>query len=392
MQKVENLPADFINGVDVSSVLSLEDVGRRLPRRRGQPRRPLRRARRRTASPTCACASGTTRSTPRGTATAAATSTSRARSRSASGRRMPDSACSSTSTTPTSGPTPASRRRPRRGRASRSPTRPTAVEDFTTDALQQIEGRRRRRAHGAGRQRDQQRRRRRHRLGRTWRRSSRQAPPRCAPCFPDALVARALHQPRDGRSLRELSRRSSRRATSTTTCSPRATTRTGTARSTNLTSVLKNVADTYGKKVMVAETSWAYTLDDGDGHGNVIDLPSEATQYPVSVQGQATAVRDVIQAVVERRRPPASASSTGSPRGCRSAPPSQLDANKVLWERDGSGWATSYAGEYDPDGRRRLVRRLRRGTTRRCSRTTARRSSRSTCSRTPAPARSRRVR
>lgn len=45
----------------------------------------------------------------------------------------------------------------------------------------------------------------------------------------------------------------------------------------NLTSVLSRVADTYGKKVMVAETSWAHTLEDGDGHGNVIDLSSEAT-------------------------------------------------------------------------------------------------------------------
>lgn len=33
----------------------------------------------------------------------------------------------------------------------------------------------------------------------------------------------------------------------------------------NLTSVLNHVAETYGKKVMVAETSYAYTLDDTDG-------------------------------------------------------------------------------------------------------------------------------
>ncbi|MFT3796850.1 glycosyl hydrolase 53 family protein [Microbacterium sp.] len=116
----------------------------------------------------------------------------------------------------------------------------------------------------------------------------------------------------------------------------------------NLTSVLKNVADTYGKKVMVAETSWAYTLEDGDGHGNTIDLPSEATQYPVSVQGQASAVRDVIQAV-------ASVGSAGigvfywEPAWLPVGTPAQLAQNKLLWERDGSGWASSYAGEYDPD-------------------------------------------
>lgn len=115
----------------------------------------------------------------------------------------------------------------------------------------------------------------------------------------------------------------------------------------NLTAVLKNVADTYGKKVMVAETSWAYTLEDGDGHGNVIDLPSEATQYPVSVQGQATAVRDVIQAVVD-----VGAAGIGvfywEPAWLPVGPPSAIDANKALWEEHGSGWASSYAGEYDP--------------------------------------------
>jgi arabinogalactan endo-1,4-beta-galactosidase len=117
---------------------------------------------------------------------------------------------------------------------------------------------------------------------------------------------------------------------------------------TNLTSVLSNVASTYGKKVMVAETSWAYTLEDGDGHGNVIDLASEATQYPVSVQGQATAIRDVIQAVAN-----VGAAGIGvfywEPAWLPVGPPSALDANKLLWERDGSGWASSFAGEYDPD-------------------------------------------
>ncbi|MDD4311952.1 MAG: glycosyl hydrolase 53 family protein, partial [Eubacteriales bacterium] len=38
----------------------------------------------------------------------------------------------------------------------------------------------------------------------------------------------------------------------------------------NLTTKLKLVSDTYGKKVMVAETAWAYTLADSDGHANTI--------------------------------------------------------------------------------------------------------------------------
>lgn len=67
----------------------------------------------------------------------------------------------------------------------------------------------------------------------------------------------------------------------------------------------------------------------------------------MSAQGQATAVRDVIQAV-------ANVGEAGigvyywEPAWLPVGPASELDANKVLWERDGSGWATSYAGEYDP--------------------------------------------
>ncbi|WP_228545894.1 glycosyl hydrolase 53 family protein [Microcella flavibacter] len=116
----------------------------------------------------------------------------------------------------------------------------------------------------------------------------------------------------------------------------------------NLTSVLSQVATTYGKDVIVAETSWANTLADGDGHGNVIDQPSEATQYPVSVQGQATALRDVMQAVVD-----VGDAGLGvfywEPAWLPVGPADEYAANSLLWERDGSGWASSYAAEYDPN-------------------------------------------
>lgn len=115
----------------------------------------------------------------------------------------------------------------------------------------------------------------------------------------------------------------------------------------NLTSVLTNIADTYGKKVMVAETSWVHTLEDGDGQQNSIYRASDATAYPVSVQGQASAVRDVIQAVAN-----VGAAGIGvfywEPAWLPVGPPDQLAQNKLLWERDGSGWATSYAGSYEP--------------------------------------------
>lgn len=57
----------------------------------------------------------------------------------------------------------------------------------------------------------------------------------------------------------------------------------------NLTSVLSDVAETYSKKVMVAETSWATTLDDGDGHDNTVRVGSNDTgennNWAFSVQG-----------------------------------------------------------------------------------------------------------
>ncbi|MEL4320334.1 glycosyl hydrolase 53 family protein [Leifsonia sp. YIM 134122] len=115
----------------------------------------------------------------------------------------------------------------------------------------------------------------------------------------------------------------------------------------NLTAVLSQIATTYGKKVMVAETSWAHTLDDGDGFGNSIGAGTITDAYPASVQGQATQLRDVIAAV-------AAVGSAGigvfywEPAWIPVGPPSALDANKVLWERDGSGWATSFAKGYDP--------------------------------------------
>jgi arabinogalactan endo-1,4-beta-galactosidase len=116
----------------------------------------------------------------------------------------------------------------------------------------------------------------------------------------------------------------------------------------NLTSVLKNVATTYGKKVMVAETSYAYTAADGDGHGNTAPKSSGQTlNYPITIQGQVNAVRDVFEAV-------ANVGEAGigvfywEPAWIPVGPPQNLEQNKLLWEQYGSGWATSYAKEYDP--------------------------------------------
>ena len=127
----------------------------------------------------------------------------------------------------------------------------------------------------------------------------------------------------------------------------------------NLTSVLSNIATTYGKKVMVAETSWATTLEDGDGHENTVrdgnnDTYQAGMDYAFTVQGQANEVRSVIQAVRDVGDagigvfywepawiPVQVYDSTASDAEA------VLASNKAAWEKYGSGWAASYAGEYD---------------------------------------------
>ncbi|MED3647064.1 glycosyl hydrolase 53 family protein [Halalkalibacterium halodurans] len=116
----------------------------------------------------------------------------------------------------------------------------------------------------------------------------------------------------------------------------------------NLTTVLSHVADTYDKLVMVAETSYTYTRQDGDGHANTAPSSGQTLNYPITVQGQGTAVRDVIEAVVNVGK-----SGIGvfywEPAWIPVGPPESIEQNKQLWERDGSGWATSYAAAYDPE-------------------------------------------
>ena len=126
----------------------------------------------------------------------------------------------------------------------------------------------------------------------------------------------------------------------------------------NLKQVLSHVATTYGKKVMVAETSWATTYEDGDGHTNTIyegktgiDLP-----YEVSVQGQAKEIREVIQAVNDIGEQgigvfywePAWIPVQVYDKDSNEAG-TVLSENKASWEKNGSGWASSYSGKYDLD-------------------------------------------
>ena len=127
----------------------------------------------------------------------------------------------------------------------------------------------------------------------------------------------------------------------------------------NLTSVLKNVADTYNKKVMVAETSWAWTLDDGDGWDNTVSHTGNNTDnnYPFSVQGQAdelVSVAKAVKAVGEAGAGVFYWENAWIPVEYAYNEDGTLNetilaSNKAKWEEFGSGWAASYGGGYQAD-------------------------------------------
>lgn len=115
----------------------------------------------------------------------------------------------------------------------------------------------------------------------------------------------------------------------------------------NLTRVLTHVSETYGKKVMVVETSYAYTTEDTDFNGNTIGSGDGVVQdYPFTVQGQANHVRNVVETV---------AKIPGGIGVCYwegtwiTVGTESREENEAKWETFGSGWASSFAAEYDPE-------------------------------------------
>jgi arabinogalactan endo-1,4-beta-galactosidase len=116
----------------------------------------------------------------------------------------------------------------------------------------------------------------------------------------------------------------------------------------NLAQVLNKIATTYNKKVMVAETSYAYTPEDTDFNGNTIGEGANVVKnYPMTIQGQANLVRDVIDTVANKMTNGIGVfywEGTWISVGTDS-----WEANSQKWEKYGSGWASSYAAGYDPD-------------------------------------------
>ncbi|MBQ3416994.1 MAG: glycosyl hydrolase 53 family protein [Ruminococcus sp.] len=131
---------------------------------------------------------------------------------------------------------------------------------------------------------------------------------------------------------------------------------------TNLNEVLSYAAQEYGKLTMVAETSYPYTLADSDGHPNTVNQWNNSTGddllWDFTPQGQAEEIRAVMNAVNNVSDAKglgvfywegawiSVGDTTGLPGDEYDA---QVERNSALWEQYGCGWAASYAGEFDPD-------------------------------------------
>ena len=130
----------------------------------------------------------------------------------------------------------------------------------------------------------------------------------------------------------------------------------------NLTAVLDYAAEKYGKLGMVAETSYANTLTDTDSHPNTVAVGANDQGadllWDFSVQGQADEVRGVMNAVNNVSGGKGLGVfywegawiTVGDTTGLQGdVLTEQIEKNKTLWEENGSGWAASYSAAYDPD-------------------------------------------
>lgn len=126
----------------------------------------------------------------------------------------------------------------------------------------------------------------------------------------------------------------------------------------NLKTNLNKVATNYNKEVIVAETSYLVTDEDYDGHENYAPKSGQSLPYTSSVQGQVDSVTDIMKTVSEVDSgkgigvmywEPAWIGVGNAYNDDGSLSEEKLAANRALWERDGSGWASSYSAAYDPD-------------------------------------------
>jgi len=116
----------------------------------------------------------------------------------------------------------------------------------------------------------------------------------------------------------------------------------------NLKWTLGEIGSRYGKKVLVAEYSYPYTFqaktDDGCYYGSVSSQSSGTFRYPISVEGQSQCISDIYSTMMNTRN--GIGAFYWEPAWI--APKARNDnERKQIWEMYGSSWATTAAAEYD---------------------------------------------
>ena len=114
----------------------------------------------------------------------------------------------------------------------------------------------------------------------------------------------------------------------------------------NLSQVLTEISQSYHKKVMIAETSYAYTAENSDFWGNTISADSQVSKpYAYSVEGQASFLRDLTETAEQIPNCIGIFYWEGT---WITVGQNSREENSQKWEQFGSGWASSYSAAYDP--------------------------------------------
>lgn len=98
---------------------------------------------------------------------------------------------------------------------------------------------------------------------------------------------------------------------------------------------LKHIADTYNKKVMIVETAWPHDMPPAE-----LIYTYGYNDFELSVDGQIQFMRDVVEQLVK---------IGDSAIGISYWEPAWLNTTEDEWNRYGTGWASKYAGSYDPE-------------------------------------------
>lgn len=112
----------------------------------------------------------------------------------------------------------------------------------------------------------------------------------------------------------------------------------------DVAATIKNIQDNYGKKVCLVEYAYPFTSEDGDSSGNSVAGGIATEGYNSSVQSQSVLIRDMAEFAVEN-----GCIGTFYWGGIWIPVGSDRTTNMALWEKYGSGWASSFAAPYDPE-------------------------------------------